>query len=70
MIKKKRTKVGVLNAGLSAGSAILSLWLPHVQPMIMILTSDPTKLNQVCVLWPQEEGVVDVFICTEDPCLR
>lgn len=62
--------MGVLNAGLSAGSAILSLWLPHVQPMIMILTSDPTKLNQVCVLWPQEEGVVDVFICTEDPCLR
>lgn len=67
---KKRTKVGVLNAGLSAGPAILWLWLSHVQPMIMILTSDPTKRNQVRVLWAQEGGVMDVFICTEDPCLR
>lgn len=61
---------GGLSAVRSSVSAFLSLRLPHVQPMIMILTSDPTKLNQVCALWVQEGGVANVFICTEDPCLR
>lgn len=45
----------VLNSGLSAVrssvSAFLSLRLPHVQPMIMILTSDPHKTKPgVCAL--------------------
>lgn len=46
---------GNLNSGLSAVrssvSAFLSLCLPHVQPMIMILTSDPRKTKPgVCAL--------------------
>lgn len=61
---------GVLNTGPSVFSAIPSLWLHHVEPMIMILTSDPTKLNQVCVLWVLERGGRNVFICREDPCRR
>lgn len=63
---------GVLNIGPSVFPAIPSLWLHHAEPMIMILTSDPTKLNQVCVLWVLEwgGGCRNVFICREDPCLR